>query len=109
VAAAVAEDAFATANRVLGNLIGETGGYVLTAAWTALVLVALGTAFAGRLFVVVGAVSAILILLGVVSPLDLPLVDDANFVGYVLWSGWLVAFAVVLLVRQRATVTSVTG
>ena len=43
------------------------------------------------------------------SPLDLPLVDDANFVGYVLWSGWLVAFAVVLLVRQRATVTSVTG
>lgn len=108
-AAAAAEDAFATANRVLGNLIGETGGYVLTAAWTALVLVALGTAFAGRLFVVVGAVSAILILLGVVSPLDLPLVDDANFVGYVLWSGWLVAFAVVLLVRQRATVTSVTG
>jgi len=103
VAAAAAEDAFATANRVLGNLIGETGGYVLTAAWTALVLVALGTAFAGRLFVAVGAVSAILILLGVASPLDLPLLDDANFVGYVLWSGWLVAFAVVLL-RRRSPV-----
>ena len=102
-AAAAAEDAFATANRVLGNLIGETGGYVLTAAWTALVLVALGTAFAGRLFVAVGAVSAMLILLGVASPLDLPLVDDANFVGYVLWSGWLVAFAVVLL-RRRSPV-----
>ena len=96
-------EAFATANRVLGNLIGETGGYVLTAAWTALVLVALGTAFAGRLFVVVGAVSAALILLGVASPLDLPLVDDANFVGYVLWSGWLVAFGVVLL-RRRSPV-----
>ena len=103
VAAAAAEDAFATANRVLGNLIGETGGYVLTAAWTALVLVALGTAFAGRLFVAVGAASAILILLGVASPLDLPLVDDANFVGYVLWSGWLVAFGVVLL-RRRSPV-----
>ena len=63
---------------------------------------------AGRLFVAVGAVSAILILLGVASPLDLPLVDDTNFVGYVLWSGWLVAFGIVLLVRQRA-VTPVTG
>ena len=49
----------------------------------------------------VGAVSAALILLGVASPLDLPLVDDATLVGYVLWSGWLVAFAVVLLVRRR--------
>jgi hypothetical protein len=97
-----AVEAFTTANRVLGNLIGETGGYLLTAAWTALVLVALGSAFAGRLFVVVGAVSAALILLGVASPLDLPLVDLLNFVGYVLWSGWLVAFAVVLLVRRRA-------
>jgi hypothetical protein len=97
-----AEEAFVTANQVLGNLIGETGGYLLTAAWTALVLVALGTAFAGRLFVVVGAVAAGLILLGVASPLDLPVVDLANFVGYVLWSGWLVAFAVVLLVRRRA-------
>jgi hypothetical protein len=103
---AAAEEAFVTANRVLGNLIGETGGYLLTAAWTALVLVALGTAFAGRLFVVVGAVSAALILLGVASPLDLPLVDLLNFVGYVLWSAWLVAFAVVLLVRRRSPGTA---
>jgi len=95
-----AEEAFTTANGVLGNLIGETGGYLLTAAWTALVLVALGTAFAGRLFVAVGGVAAALILLGVASPLDLPLVDLLNFVGYVLWSGWLVAFGVVLLVRR---------
>lgn len=101
VAAAAARGAFETANRVLGNLVGETGGYLLTAAWTALVLVALGTAFAGRLFVAVGAVSAALILVGVSSPLDLPVVDLANFAGYVLWSGWLVAFAVVLAVRTR--------
>lgn len=94
--------AFDLANRVLGNLVGETGGYLLTAAWTGLVLVALGTAFAGRLFVALGAVSAVLILAGVLSPLDLPLVDLANFAGYVLWSGWLVVFAVVLLVRRTA-------
>lgn len=35
------------------------------------------------------------------SPLNLPLVDTANFVGYILWSVWLVVFAVVLLLRQR--------
>lgn len=99
-----AEQAFSTANRLLGNLVGETGGYLLTAAWTVLVLVALGTAFAGRLFVAVGAVSAALILLGVASPLDLPLVDLANFAGYVLWSGWLVAFGTVLIVRRSSLV-----
>ena len=100
-AATAARGSFATANLVLGTLVGETGGYLLTAAWTGLVLAALGTAFAGRLFVALGAVSAALVLLGVASPLDLPLVDTANFVGYVLWSGWLVAFAVVLLARSR--------
>ena len=100
-AATAARGSFATANLVLGTLVGETGGYLLTAAWTGLVLAALGTAFAGRLFVALGAVSAALVLLGVASPLDLPLVDTANFVGYVLWSGWLVAFAVVLLTQSR--------
>jgi hypothetical protein len=28
-------------------------------------------------------------------------VDTANFVGYVLWSLWLIVFAAVLLVRSR--------
>ena len=94
------EAAFTAANRVLGNLIGETGGYLLTAAWTMLVLAALGTAFAGRLFVVAGAVAAALILAGVLSPLGLSLVDLANFAGYVLWSVWLVAFAALLAFRR---------
>jgi len=100
-AAADARAAFATANRVLGNLIGETGGYLLTSAWTLLVLAALGTAFAGRGFSALGVISAALVLVGVLSPLDLPIVDTANFVGYVLWSVWLVLFAVIILVRQR--------
>ncbi|HEY0000200.1 MAG TPA: hypothetical protein VGB74_07085, partial [Actinoplanes sp.] len=43
---------------------------------------------------------AVLILAGVLSPLDLPIIDTANFVGYVLWSLWLIAFAI-LLVRRR--------
>ena len=100
-AAAAARDAFGTANRVLGNLVGETGGYVLTAAWTGLVLAALGTRFAGRVFVWAGSASAALVLIGVLSPLDLALIDMANFVGYILWSLWLLAFAAVLVVRHR--------
>ena len=40
--AAGARESFELAHRVMGNLIGETFGYILTAAWTLLVLVALG-------------------------------------------------------------------
>ena len=95
-----AVDAFVTAHRILGNLIGETFGYLLTAAWTLLVLRALAGVLAGRWFTILGAVSAVLILAGVLSPLDLPLIDTANFAGYVLWSLWLLAFAVLLLIRR---------
>ena len=87
---------------ILGNLVGETLGYLLTAAWTLLVLAALGRALAGRWFTLLGAVSAVLILAGVLSPLSLPVIDMANFIGYVLWSIWLVAFAVLLLRRPAA-------
>ncbi|HEY7273502.1 MAG TPA: hypothetical protein VH502_12280 [Actinoplanes sp.] len=95
-------DAFATAHSVLGTLIGETLGYALTAAWTVLVLVALGRSFAGWWFPALGGTAAVLIFTGVFSPLHVPGVDFANFIGYVLWSLWLVAFAVVLLRRPAA-------
>ena len=106
VAAADARSSFDTANHLLGNVIGETGGYLLTAAWTLLVLAALGTAFAGRWFVGLGSVSAALVAAGVLSPLDLPLVDTANLVGYVLWSVWLLALAAVLILRHRRRPTA---
>ena len=105
------ESAFRTAGDVLGTAVGETLGYALTAAWTALVVAALGTAFAGRWFAVLGGASAVLVGVGVLSPLDLPVVDEANFIGYVLYSVWLIAFGVVLLVRERraARATSAAG
>jgi Domain of unknown function (DUF4386) len=101
--AAGARDSFVLAHRILGNLIGETLGYLLTAAWTLLVLVALGRTFAGRWFIALGAVSAVLVLAGVLSPLDLPGIDLANFIGYVLWSVWLVVFGLLLLLRRPRT------
>ena len=96
-----ARDAFTTASDILGTALGETLGYLLTATWTTLVIVALGRRYAGRWFVVLGAASAGLVLAGVLSPLSLPVVDTANFFGYILWSLWLIAFGVVLLVRER--------
>ena len=99
--AAAARDSFRTASDILGTTIGETFGYLLTATWTVLVIVALGRRFAGRWFVVLGGASAALVLVGVLSPLDLPVVDTANFFGYVLWSVWLIAFGVVILVHER--------
>lgn len=114
--AAAARDSFVTAHRILGTIVGETCGYLLTAAWTLLVLVAVGRVLAGRWFTALGAVAAVLILAGVLSPLDLAAIDTANFAGYVLWSVWLVAFAVLLVRRpgrdrsaEASTVLSGTG
>jgi Domain of unknown function (DUF4386) len=94
-------DAFGAAGDILGTAIGETLGYALTALWTALVIAALGRRFAGRGFAALGATAAALVFAGVLSPLDLPVIDTANFFGYVLWSLWLITFGVVLLVRER--------
>ena len=96
--------AFSTASDILGTAIGETVGYALTAAWTALVVLTLGRTIAGRWFAVLGTSSAALVAVGVISPLGLPLVDEANFIGYVLYSLWLIAFGVVLLARAPRAV-----
>lgn len=92
-------DGFRMAGDVLGTAIGETVGYALTAAWTVLVVLVLGRGFAGRWFTGLGWASAVLVGAGVASPLGLPVIDEANFIGYVLYSVWLVAFGVVLLAR----------
>jgi hypothetical protein len=98
-----ARDSFLLAHRILGTAVGETLGYLLTAAWTLLVLIALGGTIARRWFTALGAVSAVLILAGVLSPLHLPVVDRANFIGYVLWSVWLVIFAILILRQPRSS------
>jgi hypothetical protein len=107
--AAAARDSFTTAGDILGTAVGETVGYLLTATWTALVIVALGRRYAGRWFSLLGAVSAALVLVGVLSPLGLPVIDTANFFGYVLWSVWLIALAVVMLVHERRRATALTS
>jgi Domain of unknown function (DUF4386) len=98
-----AHDHFHTAHVVLGNIIGETLGYLLTAAWTLLVVISLGTRFAGRAFRIVGGMSAAMIAVGVFSPLDLAAIDTVNFAGYVLWSVWLIWLAIRVVRGDRPT------
>lgn len=111
VVAAAARDSFTTASDILGTAIGETLGYLLTATWTVLVIVALGRRYAGRWFQAVGGVAAALVLAGVLSPLGLPVIDTANFLGYILWCLWLIAFGLVIVVHERrgAGARSATG
>jgi Domain of unknown function (DUF4386) len=106
--AAAARESFLTAHNILGHLVGETFGYLFTAAWTLLVLAALGRVIAGRWFTALGGVSAVLIFAGVLSPLNLPGIDLANFAGYVLWSVWLITFAVLLFLGRPRTGTTTT-
>lgn len=104
---AEAISAFETAHEVLGTLVGETLGYALTAAWTITVLMMIRPSLGRKWFTAIGLIAAALIALGVFVPLGLPGADMANFVGYVVWSVWVVILAVRLL-RQRDP-TSVGG
>jgi hypothetical protein len=93
-----AVDTFDTLNDVLGGAIGETLGYALTATWTVLIINALRERpLIGRVMTILGLSAAVLIALGVLVPLDAPGADAANFLGYILWSIWLIALGVILL------------
>ena len=92
-------DAFDTVHTLLGTVVGETFGYLLTALWTVLIISALGRRLAGNWFSLLGYVAAALIAVGVLVPLDVPGTDFANFLGYVLWSVWMLVFAALILRR----------
>jgi len=92
-------DAFDTVHTVLGTVVGETFGYLLTALWTVLIISALGRRLAGNWFSALGYAAAALIAVGVFVPLDVPGADFANFVGYILWSVWMLALATLILRR----------
>jgi MFS family permease len=94
---------FTTLNLVLGTLIGETLGYALTAAWTVLVVAGLwGSEWMPRPLGTAGFASAAMIVVGVAEPLVLG-VGLINFAGYIVWSIWLIAFAIALVRRPTAT------
>jgi hypothetical protein len=93
---AAAEDRFELLHVVLGKVVGETVGYALTATFTVLVVVALRRRSLPRWLALTGYAAAALIATGVVIPVVEP-ASLTNFAGYVLWCGWLLAVAVVLV------------
>ncbi len=92
---------FDTLNLVLGTITGETVGYALTAVWTVLVAVGLRKSLLGRPLAIVGMLSAVLIAAGTVEPLGVAGAGLANFAGYIVWSGWLIAVAIAVLRSGR--------
>jgi hypothetical protein len=87
--------AFTLWHTVLGQIIGETIGYALTAVFTVLTAHALGRVLLPRWVSVLGYLSAGLIATGVLVPV-LGAASLTNFAGYVLWCAWLIILAVVL-------------
>jgi hypothetical protein len=96
-----ATGAFETVHTVLGKVVGETFGYLLTATWTVLIIYALGERLAGRWFKMLGLAAAAMIAVGVLVPLGVPGTDFANFLGYIVWSVWLLAFATLIWRRRN--------
>jgi hypothetical protein len=88
---------------VIGGWIGETLGYLLTAAWTVLVVMAL--AQSPQWFRITGFSAAALIAAGALVKFGVEGADVANFLGYLVWSVWLIAFA--LLLRNERIVPAV--
>ncbi|WP_433046382.1 DUF4386 family protein [Dactylosporangium sp. CS-033363] len=77
----------------LGEVLGETVGYALTAAFTVLVVRAVAS---WRWLAYAGYAAAALIATGVLIPLGLAFASMTNFAGYVLWCVWLIALAAAL-------------
>jgi hypothetical protein len=94
------EQTYRLAATVLGTGLGETTGYLLTAAWT--VTLCLG---ARRLLPAAlrwaGLACAAAIATGALVPLDVPGADTVNFLGYVAWSVWLLVLAARILWLRR--------
>lgn len=102
-ARADAVDTFQTLHTYLGGLVGEAFGYALTATWTlAMVAGVAGVRRPGRWFAPLGVASAVLIATGLLEPLGVPGAGFANFVGYIAWSIWVVAFGISLLRARKA-------
>jgi hypothetical protein len=98
--AAAAHHTFERLHLWLGEIVGETVGYALSASFTVLVVIAVGRHLAPRWITYTGFTSAALIATGVLIPTGLSGASLTNFAGYVLWTLWLLAMAVVLCRSQ---------
>jgi hypothetical protein len=93
--AAVTFQAF---HRYAGVAVGEHLGYLFTSTWTVLLCIAIiQTEIVNPLFGWLGIIPAIGVLVGVFEETGFKAAGAVNAISYILWSIWLVAFGIALL------------
>jgi len=93
--AAVTFQAF---HRYAGVAIGEHLGFIFTSTWTVLLCVAIiQTALVNPRFGWLGILPAIGVLAGVFEETGFKAAGAVNAISYILWSLWLIAFGIALL------------
>jgi hypothetical protein len=91
---------FQAFHRYAGVAIGEHLGYLFTSAWTILLCIAIvQTDVVNPLFGWLGVVPAIGVWVGVFEETGFKAAGAINAISYLLWSVWLIAFGVALLLR----------
>jgi hypothetical protein len=75
----------------LGVGIGEWFGYLFTGLWTLMIVHALWDK--ARVLAIIGLVSGLGILVGLLEVFNLPAAGTANAIAYLVWSLWLIALA----------------
>jgi hypothetical protein len=89
---------FQAFHRYAGVAIGEHLGYLFTSTWTILLCIALvQTDVVNPLFGWLGIVPALGVLVGVFEEMGFKAAGVINAISYILWSAWLIAFGIALL------------
>lgn len=96
-AAAIVFQAF---HQYAGAALGEHLGYMFTAVWTLFAALAtMGSAFYPAWFGWIGILAALGILIGLLEPLGVRFAGAVNAISYIVWSLWLIAAGVLLLLH----------
>jgi len=91
---------FQAFHRYAGVAIGEHLGYVFTSTWTILVCIAIiQTQVVNPLVGWLGILPALGVFVGVFEETGFKAAGAVNAISYILWSLWLIAFGVALLLR----------
>ncbi|MCA0456776.1 MAG: DUF4386 domain-containing protein [Chloroflexi bacterium] len=88
---------FQSFNYYAGVSVGENMGYLLTALWTILIAVTLFRT--ARLWSILGIISGVGILLGILEPFGIEAVGMVSAIAYMAWAVWLVGVGIYVLRR----------
>jgi hypothetical protein len=92
--------AFQAFHRYAGVAIGEHLGYIFTSLWTILLCTAImQTDVVNPLFGWLGLIPAIGVFFGVFEEAGFKAAGIINAISYILWSVWLIAFGIALLLQ----------